>query len=372
MKILYIGHYRDKTGYGEAAENYILALNHIGIDVVARPFRLNNNKEPIPKTIENLEDKISDGCDVCIQHTLPTFYEYDGNFRKNIGMVAIETNSVPLEWVYKCNMMDTIITFTNSGKSALKNSGVNVPIYVLPHTFDINKYRKEYKPTELRKNYQNDFLFYTIGEFVTRKDYETLIRAFHLAFHPSDLVQLIIKSNVPGKSPEESLKIISEFCNAIKLSMGLYPSLEDYKKEILIVHRLPEDAIQAIHNDCDCFVTTSHGEAWCIPAWEAQIAHGNNLIAGMHTAFNDWMLNTDFCGVSTNLVPANDPNSPNGIYNSRNTWWQLDIIELVKIMQRVYNDKKNQSSITKDFLRKGMDHYSYENVGVDFLKILND
>jgi len=33
MKVLYIGHYRDGTGWGNAAVNNILAMDAAGIDV---------------------------------------------------------------------------------------------------------------------------------------------------------------------------------------------------------------------------------------------------------------------------------------------------------------------------------------------------
>jgi len=39
MKILYIGNYRDGTGYGQAAEDYILSLDSVGANVVCRPLK---------------------------------------------------------------------------------------------------------------------------------------------------------------------------------------------------------------------------------------------------------------------------------------------------------------------------------------------
>ena len=35
-KVLYIGHYKDGTGWGNAALNNILAMDAVGIDVVPR------------------------------------------------------------------------------------------------------------------------------------------------------------------------------------------------------------------------------------------------------------------------------------------------------------------------------------------------
>ena len=41
MKVLYIGHYREGSGWGQAAIDYILAMDSVGIDVVPRAVNLN-------------------------------------------------------------------------------------------------------------------------------------------------------------------------------------------------------------------------------------------------------------------------------------------------------------------------------------------
>ena len=55
MKVLYIGCYRDGTGWGQAATDYILAMDTAGIDVVPRPIKLNSNQIKVPDRIIELE-----------------------------------------------------------------------------------------------------------------------------------------------------------------------------------------------------------------------------------------------------------------------------------------------------------------------------
>ena len=55
MKVLYIGCYRDGTGWGQAAIDYILSLDAAGIDVVPRPIKLNDRQINLPKRISELE-----------------------------------------------------------------------------------------------------------------------------------------------------------------------------------------------------------------------------------------------------------------------------------------------------------------------------
>ena len=51
MKVLYIGCYRDHTGWGQAAIDYILSMDSVGIDVVCRPLKLNQTQGGLTKTL---------------------------------------------------------------------------------------------------------------------------------------------------------------------------------------------------------------------------------------------------------------------------------------------------------------------------------
>ena len=44
MKVLYIGHYREGTGWGRAAIDYILSMDAAGIEVVPRAVKLNDRQ----------------------------------------------------------------------------------------------------------------------------------------------------------------------------------------------------------------------------------------------------------------------------------------------------------------------------------------
>ena len=84
MKVLYIGCYRDGTGWAQAAVDYILSMDAAGIDVVPRPVKLNERKPELPQRILELEKKSDKNCDVCVQHVLPHMLDYNGRFKKNI------------------------------------------------------------------------------------------------------------------------------------------------------------------------------------------------------------------------------------------------------------------------------------------------
>jgi len=146
MKVLYIGCYREGTGWGQAAIDYILAMDAAGIDVVPRAAKLNNKQPDLPKRILELESKDSSGSDICIQHVLPHMMDYNSRFKKNIALYATETSNFSFSnWHRKINCMDEAWVINEQMVQASKASGVKVPIKVVPHATDFSKFESGYK-----------------------------------------------------------------------------------------------------------------------------------------------------------------------------------------------------------------------------------
>jgi len=350
LKILYCGVTGDGTGWGKAAQNYILAMDHIGLDVVHRPIRLNSNKYEVPARIEELEKKSPQGCTHIIQHILPHYSYYAGP-AKNICMFASESsNFVTTSWVERLNTLDEAWVFNWQSANVAENSGVNVPIRVIPHCFDITTYQKKYEPFHIPE-IAGTFKFYFIGEFVRRKNLGALLKAFHSTFEPHEPVSLVIKSNIPGKSKQESADIIRNFCRSVKEGLKLRP-IDSYAKEVIITQRLSDADILRLHATCDCFVMPSYGEAWCIPAFEA-MAMGKPTIATKGTGFLDYMTEeTSF------LVPARkEPvfgciDTFGDLMTAREEWDSIDISWLKSFMREIYDygekyDTMSQASVER-------------------------
>jgi hypothetical protein len=70
MKILYLSVYRDGTGWAEAANRYILALDAAGVEVVPRPIRLEAVSHTPSDRVLELEKRSSKGCNVVIQQQI--------------------------------------------------------------------------------------------------------------------------------------------------------------------------------------------------------------------------------------------------------------------------------------------------------------
>ena len=139
-KVLYIGNYRDGTGWGNASLHNILALHSAGIEVVPRAITFSDSQTQVSSVIEELEQQSANNIDVCIQHTLPPLYYYNSSF-KNIALYETETNSFDDSmWQKYINILDEAWVPNNQMVSASKSSGVTVPIKIAPHSIDVSEY----------------------------------------------------------------------------------------------------------------------------------------------------------------------------------------------------------------------------------------
>ncbi len=358
---MFIGHYKDgsTSGWANAAKDTILAMDSVGIDIVPRALKLNEAPINIPSRILELEDRSIASCDVCIQNVLPHHLDYNGRFKKNIAYCVYETTGAKLSgWAAKINTMDELWVPSSYSATCFTTMGVTIPIKVVPYAFDMSKYtpREKIEHTELDGN----FVFYTIGDLTKRKDFLSLVKAFHLEFSPNEPVKLLIKTSKHGLSGQECAKVVIDQCSQVKKEMKLYRRVEDYSNEVIIGDTVDDEGLMRIHSTGDCFVTTSHGEGWCIPLFDA-IAMGKPVVhpRGMFDySVSPYIVDTHtepVFGMSDTFFELS---------SSREEWNTVNIDDLRCAMRAVIDDRKEpwwDDNINSAKVK--IQKYSYENVG---------
>jgi glycosyltransferase involved in cell wall biosynthesis len=365
-KLLYIGNYRDGTGYSEAAIGYLGALVSAGFDVVARPLKLNNHHYPIPDWVAALEDKSANGCEAAIQHCLPHQMEGCSAYKRNVGLFAWETTSFgDSMWAEHLNLMDEVWVINREQARACLVSGVRRPIKIIPHAVDTAKFQTEYSPIrDLAKlKTKGDFLFYTVGEFNKRKNLSALLRAFHTEFDNYENVQLVIKTS--GNHQE-----VRDYCQSIRMGLKLR---RQYKDEIIITDRIDEVSMLRLHSTCDCFVTTSYGEAWSLACMDS-VGFGNVPIVPNSTGFSAYVDDEVGFLVETTEEPVYaHTDTFEDLYTSNENWRAPNVREVSRKMRQVYEMRDTPAYLNKrNKCREGARNFSYEAVGSIMKGFLNE
>ena len=382
MKVLYIGHYKDgDTGWANASKDTVLAMDAAGIDIVPRALKLNEAPINVPNRILELEEKSSVGCDICIQNVLPHHLDYNGRFKKNIAYCVYEMTGSNLSgWAAKINTMDELWCPSSYSMMCFKTMGVTIPIKVVPYAFDMSKYKPQKKIDHVELD--GNFVFYTIGDLTKRKDFLSLIKAFHLEFSPNEPVKLLIKTSKHGLGGQECAKVVIDQCFQIKKEMKLYRRVEDYSSEIIVGDTVDDEGVMRIHSTGDCFVTTSHGEGWCIPLFDA-IAMGKPAIYPKPPNNEDLLESASMFDFATDVFSVDSKVEPVfgmsdtffELSSSRESWITVDIDELRHRMRSVYVRSTSNDPWLNEKIRESkekVDNYSYDKVGKLIKETLND
>jgi glycosyltransferase involved in cell wall biosynthesis len=370
VRTLYIGHYKENSGWSKAAIDLILAMDSVGIDVVCRNIKLTANPFSIPQRILELEQKPLQDIDYCIQHVLPHHLVGTQKFKKNIACYIGESSTLKYNnWLSSLKIMDQIWIPNHDLLSNLKSDGISEEnlVYV-PYAIDLSKYKPSDKKIDF-KHKNSTFKFYYIADLNDRKNIETVIKCFHSEFDRYEPVSLVLKVKKFGVNPQDLNKHVRDICNNIKKTLRIYPRLEDYHDEIVISDDIGEESINILHQSCDCLVNTTHGEGWSIPAFDA-MCFGKTPICGNEGGPKEFIRDRN-CGTLISGVKSicehSDPAFPN-IFTGRESWFVPDEEEIKSAMRFYYTNRDN---IDRSRGLQEAQEFSYTSVGNKIKGILN-
>jgi len=373
MKVLYIGHYREGTGWSQAAIDYISAMDRGGIDVVCRNMSLTGTNAKVPERINELENKDLQGIDMCLQHILPHHLVATNKFKKNVALFVTESSSIKhTPWYINLKNMDYVWVPNDTNKSVLVTDGFDAEkIKVVPYAFDLNKYSANRDKLNLYSA-NGRFKFYYIGELSDRKNILSIVRAFHSEFSNGENVCLVLKLRKHGVDANTLHKHFSKLSTSIKQQLRIHKKMEYYPPEIVLTAEADDDIIQDLHNTCDCYVSPSHGEGWSIPSFEA-MCYGNTPICSNESGPKYYINpNNKSTGTLLNGVYGvcthGDPAFPE-IFTGREEWFIPSESELKKSMRWYF---ENQDLVDRKAGLEQAQKFSYESVAKIIKDILDE
>lgn len=372
MKVLFISHHNEESGVGRAAREYIRAMDKVGLDVVPRSVKLGLVQES-PEDIKKLEEKSPEGCTHCIQFLLPHQMRFSGEFEKCVAIFDYECDNFAASgWPYLVDMFSEVWVPCQDSLRQLSQSGVKSDkIKVVPHAVNPSRFKRTPKPIIT----SDSFLFYFIGDVNNRKNLASVIKAFHSEFGIDEQVGLILKLYKHGINPQELQKDIVNYINQIKTALKLYPSVDHYKKEMVITDFLKDEDILNLHHSCHCLLAPSHGEAFNYVVLDA-LGEGRPVIASDVGGHPELITSGSTDGDNGFLISAYTESPVEGMLETFpqlgtgfENWYNLDITSMKYAMRQVYRYwcyECVDAGLYKKYsenARKVPEKFSYEKVG---------
>ena len=372
MKLLFIGHYKEGSGWSQATINSILAMHKVGLDVVCRNIKLTNYNGPVHPTIMQLENKPLTGIDICIQNVLPHHIVGTNKFKKNIAYFVGESNTMKHNhWLTTIKLVDESWVPNTTLRDNFIKDGIHADkVKIVPYAFNLDKFTQEHPKLNIQNN-NYKFKFYYIGDINDRKNLESIIRCFHSEFHASEPVALVLKINKHGANNDDLSRGVMGLCSNIKESMRIYPTVKHYHQEVILCGHIPEEQIDMIHASCDCFVGASHGEGWSIPSFEA-MCFGKTPICSNEGGPKEFInIDDDNTGrLIDGIYSVCQHSNPAfaELFTGVEEWFVPSESDIKKTMRYYYENKDN---IDRSAGLKQAQPFSYEAVGETIRNTIN-
>ena len=318
MKVEYLGEAFRDTGYGDATRRNIVLLKRAGFNVSVTQIDADDTKLTDDWKYQECKKlhKRFKNPDIRISHVLACVMNHPMIHKpgiKNICYTTWETDLLPTDWVTKINKYsdECWVTATRI-KKVFESSGVTVPIKVLPPTIfpeDLKAVQAPINQEHLDPIINNlkpkNFCFYSIFQWIPRKNPDALLEAYISEFDTSEPVTLLLKCYRVDHSRTETRVLVQTIQN-LTTEMGCGKEL---LPDILLIHEeLSNESMKAVHKLGDCFVLPHRGEGTGLPIVDAIM-------------FNNPVITTAYGGPEDFLTEYNQKKLPHRMRPVRNAYW---------------------------------------------------
>lgn len=389
MKVRVYGHVGQSTGFGRACRDLCMSLLAAGVELEIRPLgapsadEITDSFGAYPALHGHVKpDELLSPPDVVIVHTLPMDCRrvmdlaIDDEHTRGFDVVDVPwiayttweaLTTVPLAMRASLDggtrpfaqiWVPSTVTARAFYNGDIPESMDGVPVRVMPHAFDTSSL--ELRAGD-RLEADGPWSYYYYGAWSTRKNPSALLRAWALAFEPTDHVKLHL--HCPGASQE-----------AFAVALHQTGLVRDKLAPVVFRpnRRIDDNGVHIVHREMDVFVSSTRGESWNLPAFDAMLAR-RHIIHTAGTGADHFLRATSAALVPGFAVPAaadvrvtrsDDKGADLAILNpqglsSRSTWIEPDLVRVATAMRDAYVNRTRDLSV----LYSPAERFGYEAVG---------
>lgn len=337
--IFYIGQY-GTSGYATAAKGYIAKYVIENCPIEWYPLYFDDTKLDKNFYVDSLaESAVNYKLGVKLQeitsivHCTPDLYpkmiteKSLKKYKQIIGFCTWESNKLPTNWSNFINIMDEIWVPSEYNKIHYVESGVKIPIKVVPHVWFKQKLfnKNNIKIYDFMGNLipTCKYTYYTIGEFTERKGIIDAIKTFDKLYNNNKNIQLIIKTSYK----EYNIKNLTYCIESIKsVTKNLGKSI------FLIIKNISNLEMLCIHSIGDCYISFTRGEGFGLTIFDA-LNYYKPIIATGYSGHIDF-LGKDYSGlINYELVQVSGMDKFSNSYTKDQLWAMPNLDHAYTLME---------------------------------------
>lgn len=195
-----------------------------------------------------------------------------------VGLTVWETSHIPDAVAMILNELNALVVPSEHSRQAMLTSGVDIPVVVVPHTFDPGSWPPPTKEELHLAREHEKYVFYAIATPIERKNLKGLMRAYFKAFEGRDNVILRIKTS--GEKVQLA-EVANEALEEAKIT-GRRPPFR------IFTGNWPTEKIRAFHINGDCYVSACRAEGFGLCEMEAKLC-GSRVITSEWGAAKEFL-----------------------------------------------------------------------------------
>lgn len=340
----------NSTGYSIAAQEYVLAIKRMNPDLDISVSFFNSSFTGVSEQRKKLFTSMVRKGNVTptVYQSVPQRYTVG-----NIGFCIFETISIPKTWIDIMNSMKGIITASRFNEGVFKSNGLNAPVHVVPHCFDVHMFNEDIKP----KGRYGLFTFMSIGTWKNRKNWNNLIKGFYDAFSSKDKVCLLLKTDKPKSLTQAVINIKLNGPWRSKDTAPIY--IED---GVCSFEEMP-----ALMKKADVYICASRGEGFGLPGMHAMALRIPLIITRYGGSLE--YANSNNC-IFLDPSRYEKVNNMDGIPQFRNSIWPVVTHEEIrdKMIKAFQNYPSDKATKAYEHVHNNM---TYETVGKQYMEAIN-
>jgi glycosyltransferase involved in cell wall biosynthesis len=323
-----IGPVRGPSGYDRHTREFVRQLVALGVDV--HLTNLDGWSTDLPPGMREtwFDDlKRAQPADTLLHFAMPTQLGLRPGSR-NVNYTMFEADRIPAAWAAAAATCDLVVVPTWHARDAWTGSGTPAAkVRIAPLGVDADFFaqaasRPPLPVTTPDGRAVTDFStrFLNVGELRPRKNQVGLLRTWIRATGPDDDAVLVLKCPaVPH--------VVERFINDVHaMQQATGRTLAGAAPVALMPTLLSEEEMLSLYATATHYISMSHGEAWDQVMMEAAVA-GLHLVAPRHTAYVEYLTETDVAFVDAPLGPAEFPGLTgieDRIFFDGLSWWHPD------------------------------------------------